>query len=170
LSLQIVLFLSMTCLSLAALAADPAPEKGPELKEFSPESGAFTVLFPGTPKTHKQTVGRIDNYAFSAEPGKGQVFLVSYFDLPANVQLTLETSVKAYAGGRKGTISSEKKVLLNDEYPGREAEIALPGGRVSRLRLFMVKQRQYQLVVEGAPEFVRSTSADKFLASFRVKD
>jgi hypothetical protein len=148
----------------------PSPTKPLEFSTFKSDTGRFSVDMPGTPKALKQTINMIDNYAFAIELPQGRAFLVSYFDLPPNLQLTLDTSLKAYAGGRRGTILSQKKVTLNDEFPGVEAQVQLPDGKISRLRLFMVKQRQYQVVVDGSPEFVRSKDADRFLNSFRVKD
>jgi hypothetical protein len=38
------------------------------------------------------------------------------------------------------------------------------------VRVFLVEQRLYQVVVFGAPEVVTSKEADKFFDSFKVTD
>jgi hypothetical protein len=156
----------------APVGKPPEPgAAGPlEFKEFTSEAGRFAVLMPGKPQEHKQTINKIDNYAFSVEAGGGRTFAVSYFDLPPTLTIPADKAVAAYAGGRKGKVTNEKKVTLLDEYPGREADVELPNGSVSRIRVFTVKQRQYQVIVDGPAAFVHSPDADKYFNSFKVED
>jgi hypothetical protein len=139
-------------------------------KEFAPAKGKFSIVLPGEPKEHKQTTNGIDNYAYIVDLGDKGVFAVSYFDIPAKVGLTLDTAVAAFVKARKGKVISTKKMTLNDEYPGREVLIELPGNKFSRLGVYIVRERYFQIGVEGTREIVESKTADAVFSSFKLKD
>jgi len=150
------------------LLAVAAPGLADDIKPFTSEKGRFAIAFPGKPKEHKQTVVGIENIAFAVELKNGPMYLVSYFDLPVNVSLSPDTSVKAYAGGRKGKLLSQKRLVLDEEYPGREGLVELPDGKQSRIRVYIVKQRYYQVVMDGSRDAVASRAADAFFDSFKL--
>jgi len=55
---------------------------------------------------------------------------------------------------------------LQGEFPGRDVLIKLPGEDYSRMQLYVVAGRHYQLIVEGSKEMVTSKLADEFFDSF----
>ena len=159
-------------LSSAALAILLAPNHafGQELKEFVSAEGRYQIHLPGTPTAKKQVVNGIEMFAQIVEPGEGLTYAISYFDLPPKLALSLETAAQAYAKARKATIVTDKKLTLEDEYPGRDAVMRLDAKRCSRLRLYIIGARYYQIIVEGTQEQVTSATADRVLDSFqRVK-
>jgi hypothetical protein len=133
-------------------------------KNFSNDAGRFSVQFPGTAKETVQKINNISNYVYSASAG-GAEFAVSYFDLPANVALTLDTSVSAYSKGVGGTIVSDQRTTVNDEYPARKVTINTAKS-THQMLIFFVKNRQYQVIVNGA---VADKDAKKFFDSFKLK-
>jgi hypothetical protein len=150
------------------LALAPGVARSQEaLKEFKSDEGKFTILLPGTPKLTKQTVNGIDNHAYTLESG-GVIYVVSFFDLPPKNVLTLETSVQAYANGRKATLLSDKKIALKDNTPAREGLVLLADKRVSRIRLFIIGQRYFQLIIDGAQEAATGKAANDVLDSFKL--
>ncbi len=162
------LVLTLAALAPAAPVGEPKAGQAPAWNAFKSDAGRFSVELPGTPKLQKQTINNIHNYAYSLSRPEG-TFVVSYFDLPPGLQITPDRAVTAYAGGRKGTIVSQKNVTLDDEYPGIDAQVRLPSGQVSRICVYAVRGRQYQLVLDGGADFVRSADANRFFGSFRVQ-
>ncbi len=151
----------------AAVIGD-GPLKG--WKEFKSVDGGFTIPFPDTPKEHKQrvssAVGKIDNFAYSHE-GVEMTYMASFFDLPPDALLTLDKSATAYALGRKGTLLSQKSVRLGNT-TGLEILVKLSDKNVSRVRLFAVGARMYQVIVDGPSDRANAEQATVFLDSFKL--
>jgi hypothetical protein len=148
---------------------EPLPKKPVTIdsdawKPFSNAAGKFTATFPGAPKETVQKINGISNYVYAVESGSA-VFAVSYFDLPPNVALTLDTSVSAYAKGVSGTVVTDKKFTINDEYPARDVTISTPKG-THHMLIFFVKNRQYQVIASGP---ITEKDGQKFLDSFKLK-
>jgi len=138
------------------------------LKEFTSTEGKFSMLLPGTPKLHKQTVNGINNQVHILEAVGGVTYAASFFDLPPKVVLSLETSVQAFVKARKGTLMSNKKIVMEDEYPGRDVLIQLSDpSKAIRMRVFIIGQRYYQLIAEGSRESVTSNRVNEILDSFK---
>lgn len=155
-------------LALLLLATEP-PAGALKWQEFASKTGRFSALFPGEPKASRQTAGKVQTFLFSVEPRKGMVFRVGYTELPTKPP-TPDAALASYAAFRKGEILTRKKVRLNDDFPGTEAVLQFAGGTRARLRIFITKKRQYHILVEGLPEFVRSRDASKFLNSLYASD
>ena len=164
-----VRWLVLGIISFALVGPAGSQDKnGPALKEFTSEAGKFAMKMPGTPKEHRQTVNGILNIAYILETGDGKTYAASFFELPPKLILTPDVSINAYAKGRKGTVISTKKVALEDEFPGRDAVIQLPGNdKYARLRIYVIQKRHFQLGIDGPKDFVSSAHADAFLDSFR---
>jgi hypothetical protein len=130
-------------------------------KEFTSGQGHYRIMFPGTPKATQQTINGTTQFASTMEVGKTG-FVTVYWDQPANMVLTLDAAVRAYAGGVRGTIQSDKAIAIGD-YPGREVHIhaATP----HTIRIYNVKQRWYVVAVSGP---IDSGDLRKYLDSFRV--
>lgn len=138
-------------------------------REFTSKAGRFSALFPGEPRVARHTAAKVETVTYSAEPRKGGSFRVSYVDLPAKPP-TPDAALETYAKARKAKVLSAKKIRLNDDFPGKEAVLELPGGSRSRVRIFITKKRQYHIAVEGSAAFVRSRDATKFLNSLFASD
>lgn len=140
-------------------------------REFQAPGNAFRIGFPGSPKTHKQRiaspVGNIENHAYSHE-GAEMTYLASYFDLPGDGILTLDTAATSYAAGRKGKITSQKTIKTNGA-SAREIQVQLPDGNVSRARLLTIDGRWYQIIAEGPSRLINSEQTTSFLDSFKLK-
>jgi hypothetical protein len=139
-------------------------------KKFTSAKGRFSVVLPGAPKEAKQTINGINNYVQMVELGERGTFAVSYFDIPPKTVLTLETSVAAYAKALKGKVLTTKKKVLADEYPGREVLIQLPGNQFTRLGVYIVRERYYQVIVSGSRQVVGGKAADTVFSSFRLEE
>ncbi len=150
---------------------EPVPQPAPETwVEFKAPDGSFTIDFPGKPLARQQKlssgVGRVVNYSWSVST-PDNTYLVSYFDLPGDALLTLDASVKAYLTARKGTLVSAKD-LRQGAARGKEFTVRLEENQASRVRLYEVGARRYQLVVEGPEANVTSADADRFMNSFKT--
>jgi hypothetical protein len=164
------------CLLLLPVAAQPAGKV--DWKPFSPKDGAFTTLFPAPPEEHTKPIntpqGMLDLVYYEAEmPGRDGKLLVGFTEFAAS-SIKAGSEDKRLDHARDGAVASTKgkllreKSLLLDNYPGRELEIEIEGKARVVLRLYAVKNRLYQVVVAGSPEFVASPDALKFLTSFKI--
>jgi hypothetical protein len=153
------------------------PAQG-EWKTFSPDAGHFAVQMPGTPTEFKKTVeapgGAVEVLVYElAVPGTEGKFAVSYFDIP-EASAKPGTEDKRLDNARDGAIASSKgklkreKSLLLDTYPGREITIEIEGKGLVAVRLYVVRNRLYQVMAVGPSDLVTSQDAQKFLGSFRL--
>jgi hypothetical protein len=164
-------------LPLLLAARQDQPER--ELKEFSSKDGGFTVLLPGKPKeqTRKER----------APGGKGEstlrLFTVDHPTTAYQVAVTTDPNLKADADtlktvleqvrqaaqdSLKGKVLSEKKIKLDDKYPGVELQVEVPEGRLYRSRVYVVNDRLYQVTVLGPKKTALSKEADQVLDSFQL--
>jgi hypothetical protein len=174
----ILMRMSIVLLSVALGAALACADTQPEWKEFASKEGRFKVLMPGTPKQDKAET--------ESDFGKGVLFMnvlqagkamygANYSDFPveikkAPIKQVFDSSRDGAVANMEGKLASEKDIKLG-EYPGREIRIDVAGGkRLFRVRVFLVEQRLYQVVIFGTPEAATSKEADKFLDSFKLAD
>lgn len=139
--------------------------------------GKFTVLMPLEPALEISDIGggeeSIELYLYSIYY-KSTVFMTAFNDLPFEtlktdeIELLLDEGRDSALQDLAGKLISEKKISLHT-YPGREI---IGKGKVAdgspvdiRFRLFLVKNRLYQLILL-APENVNSPDVDKFFLSF----
>jgi hypothetical protein len=159
----------------------PSPEYFPESwKEFSSKEGRFTLLFPGVPvkNTHhlETPFGKIEEHSFMMKTFA--YYGVAYSDFPEKDGIR---DVKAFFNGfREGNVKNMHAQLLEEKddyrfaYPGRFIKTRLEGGYINRMRLHLIRNRLYVLLVvmpEGDAEtgkFYEET-AMKFLNSFKPK-
>jgi hypothetical protein len=80
----------------------------------------------------------------------------------------LEAFPEGAAQGVNGKLVSSKETKLGD-YPGREFEVELLGGKaILRGRVFLVDQRLYQVMAIAPADVADSPSIERFLDSFRL--
>lgn len=158
------LYLAVLCQACCLLAA--AAE---ETRSLAPPGGGFSIDMPVEPKLNKQVVNGITNYVYMTEKPDGTIYSVSYFDLPPNLSIPADKAISSYAAGRKAQVLSQNRVVIDGEYPGQEAVVQLAGGtKQSRIRVFAIRKRQFQVLVDGSAEAVKSPVAEKFFSSFRA--
>lgn len=160
-----------------ALAAQSPPEAGNRWREYpaaSPRS--FTVSLPGPPKVQTQTIaapgGQIVFQIFACEMG-GTSFTVTCAKYPDG-QLRQEQSEElfdavrdAFIRGINGKLVGESRTSI-ETYRGREIECKGGNGTVGRMRVFVVKDRLYQ-VIGATQEGTRGNAyVNRFLNSFQL--
>jgi hypothetical protein len=144
-------------------------------KEFQSKEGGFAVRAPGQPQRTKRAVttnaGPIDTFFFIFETADGAL-MVAYNDYPAAFVASAGADKIVQdardAAAKNGKLASERKVTLAG-YPGRE--LRLDGGPMNlsmRTRIFLVKERLYQVTAVLPPSQIDGARANSYLDSFRL--
>jgi hypothetical protein len=173
----LALFMKTKLLTLAVLALMAVACQRFKWKEFTSTAGAFSVLLPGTPTEQTQRlntqVGTIDVHLFILEQDNAQ-YLVAYNDYPdamaqsANADKVLDGAREGVVANVRGRLVSEQRISLA-AHPGRELHIKVPEGlQAMRTRLFLVKQRLYQVGVLTADGETDTKDVNKYLESFKL--
>jgi hypothetical protein len=171
-----VIFASALLLAIGLLACSGAPK----FSEFKSEAGKFTVMAPAVLLEETQTLetqaGKIDLHVFSTQSDDIGYF-VSYCDYPqeivqrGNPETMLDGSRDGALSNAKGTLVSETKITL-EGHPGRELlmEAKDESGRSATIkgRLFMVKNRLYQVMVVAPKARESGDVMDRFIKSFKL--
>lgn len=151
---------------------------GGSWQTFDASEGGFRVTMPGKPtKGHDvltTAAGPLDsvNYVYTT-PDQRVAYGIDYVDYPPDVvrrndpDRILEAARDGLVGKLRGRVRDERRIDLEGQ-PGRAVELALGDGRFVRARLYLVGQRQYQLVVVTPDERTGATDAQRFLDSFRL--
>jgi hypothetical protein len=155
----------------------PAPQPGG--KEYSPPGARASVVFPeGKVQTIslplKTAAGNTTLNMHAVELANKHSFALLYNDYPAGA-IQAGAEEQALDGAAQGLsttmpgakIQSSKKLTLGS-YPGRELVAAAPAVGSIRVRIYLVKDRMYQVMTIGSNEFVNSQQAEQFLNSFRL--
>jgi hypothetical protein len=168
----------LTTLMLACgLAGCSGP---PTLKEFKSEAGGFSVMAPAPLQEASQEVktpgGKVELHLFSTQQDDTG-FYVGFCDYDPQLA-TPDKAEKMLDGARDGAVSSAKGKLVSEAkidlsgHPGRELVIeASPGGgppTIIKGRLFMVKNRLYQVTVVTPRGKARDKIVDDYLRSFKL--
>lgn len=127
-------------------------------KKFAPWEGRFSVLMPGSPVASTQTVespfGALSMHLYTLTTPVQ--YGVSYIDYPHSLEDSGRLG-EFFAGVRDGGLRATGAKLLEEKeitlgtHPGRAFKIQLGGGRVGRVRAYVVKNRLYQIIFT-APE------------------
>lgn len=139
-------------------------------QEFSSSEGGFVVLMPGTPEEETQTEktedGDSEQHLFTVATSEG-VFLVSYADFANEIaQLDSEELLGAAAEGylTDGAKLITQRPISLDGIPGREIKYEDSDGSIGQARIFLVKQRLYQVSTLGS----NTNDVQKFFDSFQL--
>jgi hypothetical protein len=145
-------------------------------KLFEPKDAGFSVKMPVMPTEKKQSVktatGKLDVILHIADGRNDSLFVVSYSDFDKadlkkkeDVEKRLEQARDGAIASARGKLRSDDKIKLK-EHSGREIVIEKDGEVVVKMRIFLVKNRLYQVMVLGnAP----AQDVGIFLASFSLK-
>ena len=145
--------------------------------------GRFSIEFPGSPAVTTQDIEGLN------EPIKLKIhslrtfaeYSVMYADYPIPIKSPAVIK-EVLDNGAKGAVDSVNSQLLEikeinlDNYPGRFLKKKMSGGKIMRVRIYLVGQRMYQIAVTTPSETTASeesrkfyeTTADKFLNSFKM--
>ncbi|MDB5349504.1 MAG: hypothetical protein JWN86_751 [Planctomycetota bacterium] len=154
---------------------------------FTSVAGNYKILMPGTPNEMDQDlptqVGLIKMHTATAlerDPFSSTVFnyTVSYADYPAQlvrpetVQTMLDGSANGSIAFAKSKELSRKSIEL-DGHPGRELKFEAQGTGgagtgVGRLRIYLVGDRLYQVLVIGSEAKATDEATKPFLDSFAL--
>jgi hypothetical protein len=170
--LLIIPLLLATCLSAC----------GTKPQEFKSGPGKFSVMTTIPLKETTQDLesegGKIKLYLFAGQEGNIGYF-VSYCDYPPEVakpdkaEQMLDGARNGAVSNARGKLVSETKVSLGDN-PGRELVIDAVSPHELAVtikgRLFMVKNRLYQIMVVSPRGEAGAAGNDAFLKSFKLLD
>jgi hypothetical protein len=146
-------------------------------KVFTPKDGGFTVKMPSTPtETKKKVTGQLDAIIAVAEGRNDSYFVVSYCDIPAadlkkgTEQKRLDQACKGAKDSSGGDKLRSEKPITIDGHPGREIFIEKNGEVIARMRIYLVSNRLYQVMVLGNGRVFSAKDNDvgSFLDSFRL--
>ena len=150
-------------------------------KVFDSKDGRFTVHMPKEPMAPKKQVvrtktGELNVTLVIAEGRHDSYFVVSYSDFPpADLKKSeevkrLDHACNGAAEKCRGKPREEKSIKLNDRYAGREFFIDKDGAVIAKVRIYLVENRLYQVMVLGNGPIFSSKEKDvgMFLDSFRL--
>jgi hypothetical protein len=145
-------------------------------KMVAPKDAGFSVAMPAAPTEMKQTVttatGKLIVVVQAAKGPNAADFVVSYCDFPAGdlkeseVGQRLDQARDGAVSKLRGKKRSEEAIKLG-AYPGREVVIEKDGEVVAKMRIYLAKNRLYQVMVLGNGT-VKDTAI--FLDSFRLNE
>jgi glucose/arabinose dehydrogenase len=134
---------------------------------------------PAVPTEKKQTVttatGKLSVVMQVAEGRNESLFVVSYCDFPtgdlknADLDKRLDQARDGAISSARGKKRSEEAIQLG-AYPGREIVIEKDGEIVAKMRIYLAKNRLYQVMVLGAGPVFASKDTATFLDSFRLNE
>jgi hypothetical protein len=143
---------------------------------FTSKEGKFTVLLPGTPKTEHKTipsaVGQLQMNLFTVDKG-ATAYIVNYTDYPADKVASsdpkkiLDGALNGQLNNLKAKASVDKVVTLNGN-PGRDVTFAGANNFSGRCKLFMVKNRLYQVLALTQNNAAPASDFAKYVDSFSL--
>jgi hypothetical protein len=152
-------------------------------KVFASKDGRFTVHMPKEPMDPKKQVvktgtGELNVTLVIAEGRQDSYFVVSYSDFPPAVlkkgeeEMRLDQACNGAVESSRGKLRGvAKPIELAGGYAGREIVIEKDGAVIAKMRIYLVENRLYQIMVLGSGTIFSSKEKDVgiFLDSFRLK-
>ncbi len=161
-----LLLLSPALLCLNAAAAEPEVYTAPD--------GKFSIKFAAKPMESEQKTpaGPMKMYISIAGTNANMVMVM---DNPALALATPEIAEMALDKGRddivaKGKLISDKKIKLNDKYPGRDIIVQTDAPKsYMHLRMYLVDSSLFFVMIVGqTEESIKSKESIAFLDSFKL--
>jgi hypothetical protein len=147
--------------------------------DYFHKEGGFSISFPGKPKQSDQTAkgptGEVRVFTATYSDGNGNVFLVSYSDLPTEAT-KIDKLEALFEGVRDGAKRKDWKILEDDDkkrefgpnkLPSRFFEMGKEKQRMN-LRLIVSGQRLYQITVSGSADLLTPKDIEDFIGSFKI--
>jgi len=162
-------------IGLASLMASSV--QGQDDAPFADAAGRLSIQFPAPPRREVVPVLREDTddlqvVVFSARHD-GRTWVASYSDLarpaadPTHAEAVLDHSRDGVAAHARGTVADEKRIAI-EKSPGRSFTLNMAGGSAAKVRLFLVGNRLYHLMVIGTPTGLGDPSVPAFLDSLKL--
>jgi hypothetical protein len=157
----------------ALMPAGCGPGGGLDWKELTSEDGRFKVLMPAEPAKQsvkeEPPVGPITVNYYTVKY-KADGFFAGWADLPAKPPFATDDILKGIAQRYGAEVKSSKEITFQDN-PGREFTLETNRGRKVVGRLYVVRDRLYELIVIGdGPNPPASAEVKKFFESFQLLD
>ena len=165
---------AVLALTACGMLAPPKP------KLLTSEGGGFEIMTPITLKEETQNapspIGNITVHMYSGERDNS-AYVVGYSDYPEAL-IKMSPADTLLDGARDGAIKSfhgkiteEKKITL-DGNPGREfnvdARLKEKIDANMKARIYLVKNRLYQVLVVGEKGKLSTADMDSFVESFKL--
>jgi hypothetical protein len=150
-------------------------------QKYASIEGGFSVYMPAKPTGHKIILDTAygQNYLNLFVVNRKDddlVYSVSFINCP-DALLQAKTADKILDDARDGAVKNIQGNLLKetkvsiDNYPGRDLTIeSTVGDAVVRARIYLSKQRLYQIMVTTSEKMSKSYNIDKFFNSFKLED
>jgi hypothetical protein len=160
-------------------AGQPAVAAGGAWTDFSSAEGRFSAKFPSAPESQvlptPTAVGNVEQKMFSVTSGMG-FYAASFADYP---ETAMKDAVPATVldGARDGAVKNVQGKLVKEDqiaidgHPGRYLKIeATPQGQAIDVeaRIFLVKNRLYQMIVVRPRGSGGDADVSRFLGSFKL--
>lgn len=144
-------------------------------KTYKPDGARFSVDMPGAPTVASVPVpvggGSFVAMTEATAAAGPAAYIASYVDYPASVTRGAAASViltQVRNGSAAGnTVRDEKKLELG-RAEGREYTVVQANGKVAVSRIYWLRGRLYQLVVDGPAGIERQPETRRFLESFSL--
>jgi hypothetical protein len=147
-----------------------------KLTQYKSPDNSFSVMLPKKVDKQNQTIntqlGPINAYMFNAKL-KYQEFTIAYSEYPDSfVKVTDPKTL--LDGSRDGAVRNIQGQLLSetlidiDGNPGRELRIEGPQKMVLKSRMYLVKNRLYQIMVVSKPDHAFDKKIDEVFNSFKI--
>ncbi len=167
---RLVIFLACLLLSLAVAKADGL------MSVFTPPEGRFSVYMEGKPIIKSMGLSGISSGKCYGHDEKEGGYWVTWADVPLGSADSVDAINRGLNGACNGAVvgmnakeSARYSVNLQGGYPGRQVEGALPNSQgFFRMRMFLVGNRLYQLVVVGHKAYLAEGNPNKFLNSLTI--
>ena len=143
-------------------------------REFRSAKGSFVVQLPGDPKIETNPpdpTGRTES-RFLVDLGD-TAYIVAFDDYApghltnANPTSVLDTAQDALLKALKGTLRQRRPTAISG-FPGREILFDTPDHNTGKVRVFVVKNRLYQVWYLGPTGQETRPEVDRFLNSFQL--
>lgn len=162
------------------MAGSPAQAE-PGWREVNSQAGGFSLLAPAAPVVKKRSFqlnaagnawGEIERTEYIMA-GQGIVYRVAFFDLPDQLLKTAGpvAAMEAMVQSRLERVRSEpvsRSEIKLGGHPGLEVVRLMANNATLVLRVYLVDNRCYELLVAARPELASSLSIKRFLESFAL--
>ncbi len=157
----------------------PPPEVGRPAgwMTFSPPDKSYSVFLPGNPLLQKLITptprGDMTNHMYRIEAGRIG-YAVAHAEIPGiipqgeQVTAMLEGGCNGALKNMPGTRVLRRATVTLQGYPGRELDMETAAGKIIKARLYLVRQRLYQLMVDVPAAEASSREVTAFLTSFHI--
>jgi hypothetical protein len=161
---------------LLGMLADPPGRAQGVWKELQAKSQRFAISMPGEPDHQKQTIPspqgqlHVDVYTFQRPSTIYSITAIEYPEgaiQPDSVEETIKRTRDGMAKSLEGKITTERELTLSGQL-GREFQCSMKNGMFARVRIYVVKNRMYEIVTATLPENRQGGDLVRYLNSFRL--